>query len=66
MIQPDEINVRDLVDNDCLVFTTNSLQRFKELLEARNAAPEMVEPAPEPEAAPAADDAAESAGESEE
>jgi hypothetical protein len=55
MIQPEELNVRDLVDCASLVFTTNSLQRFKERLEARNAAPEDVDTAPEAEAEPVAE-----------
>jgi large subunit ribosomal protein L4 len=68
MVHPEEINVRDLVDNDSLVFTTGSLQRFKELLEARNAAPEEAEPAPQAKPEPAQDAAedAEDTGESEE
>ena len=53
MLQPEELNVRDLVDSASLVFTTNSLQRFREQLEARNAAPADVDV--EPEAEPAAE-----------
>jgi len=39
MLQPEQVNVRDLVDSDSLVFTTESLKRFKEMLVAKNAEP---------------------------
>lgn len=61
VISPDQLNVRDLVDSECVVFTTNALDEYKTQLLARNepAEAELVEIIAEPEATEAAPQAVE-------